>query len=51
MLRILSVFLLTLLLVGCAGRPDFDVRTQPIQYKDLEGVKAEIGRASCRERV
>jgi len=43
MLRILSVFLLTLLLVGCAGRPDFDVRTQPIQYKDLEGVKAPKG--------
>ena len=31
------------MLVGCAAKPDFDVRKQQIQYKDLEVVKAPKG--------
>ncbi len=44
MLRILSVFLLTLLLVGCAtNKAKFDVRTQKVAYKDLTTIKAPAG--------
>jgi len=43
MLRAIGIFLLTLLLVSCAGRPDFDVRTQPVQYKDLTEIKSPKG--------
>ena len=43
MFKYIAIFLLTLLLVGCAAKPDFDVRKQPIQYKDLEVVKAPKG--------
>jgi curli production assembly/transport component CsgG len=44
MLRILSVFLLTLLLVGCAtNKAKFDVRTQKVAYKDLTEIKAPAG--------
>ncbi len=43
MFKYITIFLLTLLLVGCAAKPDFDVRKQPIQYKDLEVVKAPKG--------
>ena len=35
MLKFISVFLLSLLLVGCAGKPDFDIRTQTVAYEDL----------------
>ena len=43
MFKYIGIFLLTLLLVGCAAKPDFDVRKQQIQYKDLEVVKAPKG--------
>ena len=43
MFRSIVILLLTLLLVSCAGRPDFDVRTQPVQYKDLTTLKAPAG--------
>ena len=43
MFKYIAIFLLTLLLVGCAAKPDFDVRKQQIQYKDLEVVKAPKG--------
>ena len=43
MFKYIGIFLLSLLLVSCASNPDFDVRTQPIQYKDLEVVKAPKG--------
>ena len=45
MLRILSVFLLTFLLVGCAGsnKVNFDIRTQKVAYKDLTEIKAPAG--------
>ena len=43
MLKSIGILLLTLLLVSCAGRPDFDVRTQPVQYKDLTTLKAPAG--------
>ena len=36
MFKYISIFLLTLLLVGCAGKPKFDIRTQTVAYKDLE---------------
>ena len=43
MLRTIGIFLLTLLLVSCAGKPDFDIRTQPVQYKELTEVKSPKG--------
>ena len=43
MLKYVSIFLLSLLLVGCAGKAKFDVRTQTVAYKDLEVVKAPKG--------
>ena len=35
MFKSIGILLLTLLLVSCAGRPDFDVRPQQVMYKDL----------------
>ena len=43
MLRIFFTFILTLLLVSCAGKPDFDVRTQIIAYKNLETINKPVG--------
>ena len=45
MLRILSIILLTLLLVGCAGsnKVNFDIRTQTVAYTDLTEIKAPNG--------
>ena len=39
MFRSIVILLLTLLLVSCAGKPDFDVRSQPVLYKELTEVK------------
>ena len=39
MFKYIGIFLLTLLLVSCAGKPDFDVRSQPVLYKELTEVK------------
>ena len=43
MLRIFFTFILTLLLVSCAGKPDFDVWTQIIAYKNLETINKPVG--------
>ena len=44
MLRLLSIFLLSLLLVGCAtNKAKFDVRKQTVAYKDLTTIKAPAG--------
>ena len=43
MLKYISVFLLSLLLVGCAGKAKFDVRTQTVAYKDLSNIKSPKG--------
>ena len=43
MIRILSVILLTFLLVGCAGKPDFDVRIQVPAVKTLTTIEAPEG--------
>ena len=43
MLKYVSIFLLSLLLVGCAGKAKFDVRTQTVAYKDLNTIKAPDG--------
>ena len=43
MIRLLSVFLLSLLLVGCAGKAKFDVRTQTVAYKDLSNIESPKG--------
>ena len=37
------ILLLAFLLASCAGRPDFDVRTQTVSYKDLVKVDAPKG--------
>ena len=39
MFKYIGIFLLTLLLVSCAGKPDFDVRSQSVLYKELTEVK------------
>ena len=39
MVKYIGIFLLTLLLVSCAGKPDFDVRIADVAYKDLEKVE------------
>ena len=39
MFKYIGIFLLTLLLVSCAGKPDFDVRIADVAYKDLEKVE------------
>jgi len=43
MFRTLAIFLLTLLLVSCAGKPDFDVRKQTIKYKEIGTLQPPIG--------
>ena len=43
MIKYIGIFLLALLLVGCAGKPKFDVRTQTVAYKDLSTIKAPEG--------
>ena len=43
MLRTIAIFLLTLLLVSCGGKPDFDVRKQSLQYKEIGTMQPPIG--------
>ena len=43
MLKSIGILLLTLLLVSCAGWPDFDVRTQTVAYKDLSNIESPKG--------
>ena len=43
MLKNVSIFLLSLLLVGCAGKAKFDVRTQTVAYKDLSNIESPKG--------
>ncbi len=43
MFRTLVIFLLTLLLVSCAGKPDFDVRKQTIKYKEIGTLQPPVG--------
>ncbi|MBC8430269.1 MAG: curli production assembly protein CsgG [Pelagibacteraceae bacterium] len=43
MFRTLAIFLLTLLLVSCAGKPDFDVRKQTIKYKEIGTLQPPVG--------
>ena len=43
MIKYIGIFLLALLLVGCAGKPKFDVRTQTVAYKALSTIKAPEG--------
>tara|TARA_R100001443_G_scaffold49878_3_gene62161 strand:+ start:515 stop:1540 length:1026 start_codon:yes stop_codon:yes gene_type:complete len=43
MLKTVGILLLAFLLASCAGRPDFDVRTQTVSYKDLVKVDAPKG--------
>ena len=43
MLKYISIFLLSLLLVGCAGKAKFDVRTQTVAYKDLSNIQSPNG--------
>ena len=43
MFKTISIILLSLILVGCAGKAKFDVRTQQVSYKDLSTIKAPKG--------
>ena len=43
MLKYISIFLLSFLLVGCAGKAKFDVRTQTVAYKDLSNIESPKG--------
>ena len=44
MLKYIGIFLLSLMLVGCAtNKAKFDVRTQKVAYKDLTSIKAPKG--------
>ena len=43
MFRTLLIILLSFILVGCAGKAKFDVRTQQVSYKDLSTIKAPKG--------
>ena len=43
MFKSIGILLLTLLLVSCAGRPDFDVRPQQVMYKDLTEINSPKG--------
>ena len=43
MFKTLSIILLSFILVGCAGKAKFDVRTQQVSYKDLSTIKAPKG--------
>ena len=43
MFKTISIILLSLMLVGCAGKAKFDVRTQQVAYKDLSNIKPPKG--------
>ena len=43
MFRTLLIILLSFILVGCAGKAKFDVRTQQVSYKDLSTINAPKG--------
>ena len=43
MFKYIAIFLLSLLLVGCAGKAKFDVRTQTVAYKDLSNIQSPNG--------
>ena len=43
MFKTISIILLSLILVGCAGKAKFDVRTQQVAYKDLSNIKPPKG--------
>ena len=43
MFKYIGIFLLSLMLVGCATKAKFDVRTQQVAYKDLTSIKAPKG--------
>ena len=43
MFKTLGILLLTLVLASCASRPDFDVRTQNVMYKDLTEINSPKG--------
>ena len=43
MFKYIGIFLLSLLLVGCAGKAKFDVRTQTVAYKDLSNIESPKG--------
>ena len=43
MFKYIAIFLLSLLLVGCAGKAKFDVRTQTVAYKDLSNIESPKG--------
>ena len=43
MFRSIAIFLLTLLLVSCAGKPDFDVRKQIPAVKNLTTIESPVG--------
>jgi curli production assembly/transport component CsgG len=45
MFRTIGIFLLTLFLASCAGRPDFDVKTQSVSYKSLTEINSPKGDA------
>ena len=42
MFKYIGIFLLSLMLVGCAGKAKFDVRTQTVAYKDLSNIECDI---------
>jgi curli production assembly/transport component CsgG len=43
MLKYIGIFLLSLMLVGCATKAKFDVRTQQVAYKDLSNIESPKG--------
>ena len=43
MFKYIGIFLLSLMLVGCAGKAKFDVRTQQVAYKELSTIKSPDG--------
>ena len=43
MFKYIGIFLLSLMLVGCAGKAKFDVRTQTVAYKELSTIKSPAG--------
>ena len=43
MFKYIGIFLLSLMLVGCATKAKFDVRTQQVAYKELSTIKSPDG--------
>ena len=43
MFKYIGIFLLSLMLVGCAGKAKFDVRKQQVAYKELSTIKSPDG--------